>query len=74
MAAYFLEHIRNRYKLSTNRLDDEFITSLCRKTAQPENNTREIVSFINNIDESDEIADVQLAEFHKKLEEFYKTG
>src|SRR5678816_1682999 len=49
MAAYFLEHIRNRYKLSTNQLDDEFITSLCRKTAQPENNTREIVSFINNI-------------------------
>ena len=27
MAAYFLEHIRNRYKLSTNQLDDEFITS-----------------------------------------------
>jgi hypothetical protein len=48
--------------------------SLCTKTAQPENNTREIVSFINNIDESDEIADVQLADFHRKLEEFYKTG
>jgi uncharacterized protein DUF4350 len=74
MAAYFLEHIRNRYKLSTNRLDDEFTTSLCRKTAQPENNIREIVSFINNIDEVDEIADTQLADFHKKLEEFYKTG
>ena len=74
MAAYFLEHIRNRYKLSTNRLDDEFITSLGRKTAQPENNIREIISFINNIDETDEIADEQLADFHKKLEEFYKTG
>ena len=74
MAAYFLEHIRNRYKLSTNQLDDEFITSLGRKTAQPENNIREIISFINNIDETDEIADEQLADFHKKLEEFYKTG
>lgn len=74
MAAYFLEHIRNRYKLSTNRLDDEFITSLGRKTAQLENNIREIISFINNIDETDEIADQQLADFHKKLEEFYKTG
>ena len=74
MAAYFLEHIRNRYKLSTNRLDDEFINSLGRKTAQPENNIREIISFINNIDDTDEIADGQLAEFHKKLEEFYKTG
>jgi hypothetical protein len=74
MTAYFLEHIRNRYKLSTNRLDDEFITSLGRKTAQPENNIREIVSFINNIDETGEMADEHLADFHKKLEEFYKTG
>jgi len=74
MAAYFLEHIRNRYKLSTNQLDDEFIISLQIKTAQPENNIREIISFINNIDEADEIADGQLADFHKKLEEFYKTG
>jgi Domain of unknown function (DUF4350) len=74
MAAYFLEHVRNRYKLSTNRLDDEFIISLQGKTAQPENNIREIISFINNIDEADEIADGQLADFHKKLEEFYKTG
>ena len=74
MAAYFLEHIRNRYKLSTNQLDDEFITSLGRKTAQPENNIREIISFINNIDETGEMADEHLADFHKKLEEFYKTG
>jgi len=74
MAAYFLEHIRNRYKLSTNQLDDEFITSLQRKTAQPEKNIREIISFINNIDETDEIVDEQLAGFHKRLEEFYKTG
>jgi len=74
MAAYFLEHIRNKYKLSTNQLDDGFITSLCRKTAQPEHSIREIVSFINNIDASGEIADLQLADFHKQLEEFYKTG
>jgi hypothetical protein len=74
MAAYFLEHIRNRYKLSTNQLDDEFISSLRRKTAQPENNIREIISFINNIDGADEIGDERLADFHRKLEEFYKTG
>jgi predicted nucleic acid-binding protein len=74
MAAYFLEHVRNRYKLSTNQFDDEFIISLQRKTAQPEKNIREIISFINNIDETDEIADEQLAGFHKRLEDFYKTG
>jgi hypothetical protein len=74
MAAYFLEHVRNRYKLSTNKLDDEFVKSLGRKTAQPENDIREIISFIANIDETGEITDGHLADFHKKLEEFYKTG
>jgi len=74
MAAYFLEHVRNRYKISTTRLDDEFVKSLQRKTGQPEKNIGEIIFFINSIDEEDEITDQQLADFHKKLEEFYKTG
>ena len=74
MAAFFLEHIRNRYKLSTTTLDEEFIASLQRKTAQPENNIRKIVSFISNIDEAETIDDEKLAEFHKELEEFYKIA
>jgi hypothetical protein len=74
MAAYFLEHIRNRYKLSTARLDEEFIDALERKTAQQENNIRKIVSFMNNIEEAEMISDKQLADFHKELEEFYRTG
>ena len=74
MTAYFLEHIRNRYKLSTAKLDEEFIDSLERKTAQQENNIRKIVSFMNNIEEAEMISDKQLADFHKELEEFYRTG
>ncbi|HEY2722373.1 MAG TPA: hypothetical protein VGI82_11640 [Chitinophagaceae bacterium] len=74
MAAYFLEHIRSRYKLSTSGLDDEFIAVLQRKTAQPENNVREIISFINNIDGLQVISDEQLLQFHEKLEDFYRTG
>ncbi|MFI5185920.1 MAG: DUF4350 domain-containing protein [Chitinophagales bacterium] len=74
MSAYFLEHIRNRYKLSTTNLDEDFIVSLQTKTAQPETNIRNIVSFINNIDEKEIITDEQLSGFHKELEEFYKTG
>jgi hypothetical protein len=74
MAAFFLEHIRGRYKLSTIILDEEFIVSLQRKTAQPENNIRKIISFINNIDGAETIDDEKLAEFHKELEEFYKVA
>ncbi|HEY1870760.1 MAG TPA: DUF4350 domain-containing protein [Chitinophagaceae bacterium] len=74
MAAYFLEHVRNRYKLTTNELDDEFVTALQRKTGQPENNIRKIISFIQDMDKPDVISDEQLADFHKELEEFYKTS
>jgi hypothetical protein len=73
MAAYFLEHIRNRYKLTTSQLDNDFIIALQRKTGQPENNIREIVSFINNMDIEETISDEQLAAFHKELEEFYSN-
>ncbi len=74
MAAYFLEHIRNRYKLSTTSLDEEFIILLHKKTAQPERNIRKIVSFINNIEETNVVSDEELADFHKELEEFYKVA
>ena len=74
MAAYFLEHIRNKYKISTTLLDEDFIMSLQRKTGQPQNIIRRIVFFINNIDETDGISDQQLADFHKELEEFYKMA
>ncbi len=72
MAAYFREHIRNRYKLSTAKLDQDFVVSLQRKTGQPENNISKIVSFINKLDEEEKINNEQLAGFHKELEEFYK--
>jgi len=74
MTAYFLDHIRNRYKLSTVKLDEEFIKALKRKTAQPDENIRKIVSFINDIEKTEIINDQELAAFHKELEEFYKIG
>jgi hypothetical protein len=74
MAAYFLEHARNRYKLSTSTLDEEFIESLKRKTGQPDEMIRKIVSFINNIDSPEIITDIELAGFHNELEEFYRNS
>lgn len=74
MSAYFLEYVRNRYKLGTNELNDEFIASLQRKTGKPVENIRKIVSFINSIDDADVITDEQLADFHKELEEFYNEA
>lgn len=74
MAAYFLEHVRSRYKLPTNHLNDEFIKQLTFKTAIDENEIRKIVDFINEIDAHDFINDHQLTVFHKQLESFYKQA
>ncbi len=71
MAAYFLEHVRNRYKLATNELNDEFTRNLQYKTGLSESEIKGIVSFIRDIDKAEAISDQQLAYFHKQLEVFY---
>lgn len=72
MAAYFLEHVRNRYKLATNKLDDEFINSLSNKSGISEMEIKNIVSFIRMLEQDYAISDVQLTTFHKQLESFYQ--
>lgn len=74
MAAYFLEHVRSRYKLTTVNLDEKFITALQMKSGQPTENINEIVSFINNLNFSESISDKQVTGFHKQLEDFYKNA
>jgi hypothetical protein len=72
MAAYFLEHVRNRYKLTTGNLNDEFIRGLQYKTGCEEQEIRGIVSYIKWLDEAPAVSQNQLKDFHKRLEAFYK--
>ena len=74
MSAYFLEHIRNKYKLSTSELDEQFVQALQKKTGQKESVIWEIISFIKYLQDAPDITDERLADFHKKLEEFYSTA
>ena len=71
MGAYFLEHIRNQYKLSTVNLDDNFINNLKFKTGYDESEIRGIISFIKYLDDAPAISHEQLTIFHKQLESFY---
>ena len=73
MSAYFLEHIRNRYKLSTVKLDDKFISDLQFKSGYEEAGLRGIVSFIQYLDDAPAISQEQLNIFHRQLESFYKS-
>jgi hypothetical protein len=72
MAAYFLEHVRNRYKLTTVNLDDLFVKNLQFKTNCEEYEIRSIVSFIKYIEDAPVIDHRELSDFHKQLEAFYK--
>lgn len=72
MGAYFLEHIRNKYKLPTGALDENFVSELKFKSGAGETEIQEVVFFIKYIDETPAITSYQLINFHKKLEDFYK--
>ena len=73
MSLYFLEHIRGRYKLATNNLDESFIRSLFFKSGYDESKLRSIISFIQLIESEPVISDAQISNFYKQLESFYKT-
>ena len=73
MSAYFLEHVRARYKLPTHTLDEEFINTLHFKTGYPEPETKAIVERIQSINSSNYITDTELGNFHKQLELFYQN-
>jgi len=72
MSAYFLEHIRMRFKVSTNSLDENFIKSLHAKTGYPVEEIQSIVNFIKVTDTA-VVGEVQLNRFYQQLENFYKN-
>jgi hypothetical protein len=73
MAAYFLEHVRSKYKLPTHTLDDVFVQALHFKSGYPEAETQKIITSIHNIKTAPGITEWQLADFHKDLELFYQN-
>ena len=71
MSAYFLEHVRNKFKVPTNILDDDFVRNLQYKSGVPESQIREILTFIKYAEDAGTITDRELSDFHKGLESFY---
>ena len=74
MGAYFLEHVRNKYKLPTGSLDEDFIKNLQYKSGVEESEIQGIVSFIKYLDDAVVIKNNELTDFHKQLESFYKKA
>ncbi|MBL7733569.1 MAG: DUF4350 domain-containing protein [Chitinophagaceae bacterium] len=74
MTAYFYEHIRSKYKLRTNVLDESFVKALHQKTGVPEQEIQEIVQYIGFIDTATTVTEKHLSGFYGKLEAFYQKA
>ena len=62
--------MRNRYNLQTSQLDEQFEKALAYKSGCPEELVRDIVSGIQNVEESYEISDEELMAFNEKIDNF----
>jgi hypothetical protein len=74
MSAYFLEHVRGKYKLPTGSLDEQFVKNLQHKSGAEEYEIRGIISFIKYAEDAPAINQQELSEFHKQLEAFYNKA
>jgi hypothetical protein len=75
MAAFFIEHVRSRYKMAGNTPDEHFITELQAKSQYDREELKSIATFINQIHAQGVITEQQLAQFYRQLRAFYqKTG
>jgi hypothetical protein len=73
MSAYFLDHVREKYRLQTEKLNEDFVASLQGKTGFDVGEIKKIVEFISFIRTAPAISEGQLARFHNQLETFYKN-
>ncbi len=74
MGTYFLEHVRSKYQLPTNLLDEKFVSALHQKTIYSEKELQEIVSFIHFTENAPAVSENQLATFYQRLKLFYKNS
>lgn len=73
MATYFLDHVRNRYKLPTHTPDEAFVRALHLKSGYPEGELEKIVRTVQYLPTVPFIPEGELVAFHKQLEAFYQN-
>lgn len=68
---YFLEHLRAKYYLKTNTLDQEFIEKITLKAGIQPAFAREIVNQVNYINAQKQVTDQELILLNQLIEQFY---
>ena len=68
--AFFLEHIRVNYWLNTQKISEDFLVALAKRSDTPLEKVREIFALIRNIQAADRITDRELIQLNAALERF----
>jgi hypothetical protein len=71
---HFLYHVRTKYNLSTNKIDETFIKKLSLKSQVSEADINIIFEHYNVVDRFKNITDSRLADLYKHIDNFYKQG
>lgn len=69
---YLLEYIRNKYRLRTLDLDQEFKESLIKVSSASEETIQNLLIEINHLKKGQMVHDKHLIELNKTIEQFYK--
>jgi hypothetical protein len=70
MILHYLELVRSKHGLKTNKLDDEFIHLLSQKINQTESDTKSFVAYINYIRDSIDISEIDIKHLYHQLQKF----
>ncbi len=73
LTQYFLDHVRNDYKISTVEINNSFEQQLAIKSNKDINEIKAIIEMMHAINLSNAITQKQLMDYYELLEEFYKT-
>lgn len=73
MVTYFNEYIRNKYFLNTNLVNEDFITTLSRKSGVNKDKVEILYRTIASVQGNMEVNDYQLLSLHEQIQNFYKN-
>ena len=71
LSVYFLDFIRNQYKISTAEINDDFAKAVASKSNVPVEEIKTITYMLIHVRISSSIKQQQLMDYHKLLENFY---
>lgn len=70
MLQHYLEHIRAKYLLPTNELNEAFAVKLSAKLNQPLSETKAFLAYLEYIRSSSDVSDTDIIHLHRQLKKY----